>query len=78
MLAVGGNIATAWSWFGVNELGVGLHAYGFTEGVARTLLMFWASQLVVLTLAVLLILAARSVQPQRELSAARASRRSGN
>jgi len=33
VLSVGGNIATAWSWFGVNELGVGLHSYGFTEGV---------------------------------------------
>ena len=27
-LAIGGNIVTTWSWFGVNELGVGLHAYG--------------------------------------------------
>jgi ABC-type transport system involved in cytochrome c biogenesis permease subunit len=33
VLAVGGNLVTAWSWFGVNELGVGLHSYGFTEGV---------------------------------------------
>jgi ABC-type transport system involved in cytochrome c biogenesis permease subunit len=32
LLAIGGNIVTAWSWFGVNELGVGLHSYGFTEG----------------------------------------------
>ncbi|MFO0901933.1 MAG: cytochrome c biogenesis protein CcsA [Pirellulales bacterium] len=37
MLAVGGNIVTSWSWFGVNELGVGLHSYGFTEGVLFTL-----------------------------------------
>ncbi|MEC9092354.1 MAG: cytochrome c biogenesis protein CcsA, partial [Planctomycetota bacterium] len=36
-LAVGGNIVTCWSWFGVNELGVGLHSYGFTEGVLSTL-----------------------------------------
>jgi len=33
VLAVLGNICVAWSWFGVNELGVGLHSYGFTEGV---------------------------------------------
>lgn len=58
VLAVGGNIVTSWSWFGVNELGVGLHAYGFTEGVARTLLLFWASQLVVIGLAVVLMLTA--------------------
>ena len=43
-LAVGGNIVTCWSWFGVNELGVGLHSYGFTEGVLRTLGLFVASQ----------------------------------
>jgi hypothetical protein len=30
-LAVGGNIITAWSWFGTNMLGVGLHSYGFTN-----------------------------------------------
>jgi len=32
VLAVAGNIMTAWSWFGVNELGVGLHAYGSSTG----------------------------------------------
>ena len=37
VLAIGGNIVTAWSWFGVNELGVGLHSYGFTEGVPLAL-----------------------------------------
>lgn len=31
LLAIGGNIITAWSWFGVNMLGVGLHSYGFTD-----------------------------------------------
>ena len=38
--AIAGNITTAWSWFGVNELGIGLHAYGFTEGVLFALGMF--------------------------------------
>jgi ABC-type transport system involved in cytochrome c biogenesis permease subunit len=37
VLAIGGIIVTAWSWFGVNELGVGLHSYGFTEGVRTSL-----------------------------------------
>ena len=37
LLAVAGNVAVAWSWFGVNELGEGLHSYGFTEGVLWTL-----------------------------------------
>lgn len=47
VLAVGGNIVTSWSWFGVNELGVGLHSYGFTEGVLRTLALFVLSQLAI-------------------------------
>lgn len=34
-LAVAGNIAVTWSWFGVNELGIGLHAYGFREGMVQ-------------------------------------------
>jgi ABC-type transport system involved in cytochrome c biogenesis permease subunit len=29
VLAVVGNLMTAWSWFGVNLLGIGLHNYGF-------------------------------------------------
>ena len=45
MLAVIGNITTAWSWFGVNELGVGLHSYGFTEGVLKNLGIFVISQM---------------------------------
>jgi ABC-type transport system involved in cytochrome c biogenesis permease subunit len=48
VLAIGGNIATAWSWFGVNELGVGLHSYGFTEGVLLALALFAISQLAVI------------------------------
>jgi hypothetical protein len=45
VLAIVGNIVTAWSWFGVNELGVGLHSYGFTSGVLFWLSMFVGSQL---------------------------------
>jgi ABC-type transport system involved in cytochrome c biogenesis permease subunit len=39
-LAVFGNIITAWSWFGVNLLGVGLHSYGFTDSGLFYLLLF--------------------------------------
>ena len=53
VLAVGGNIITSWSWFGVNELSVGLHAYGFTEGVWATLWAFWVSQLVIMAFGLL-------------------------
>jgi ABC-type transport system involved in cytochrome c biogenesis permease subunit len=48
VLAVGGNIVTSWSWFGVNELGVGLHSYGFTEGALFALGSFVLSQLVII------------------------------
>jgi ABC-type transport system involved in cytochrome c biogenesis permease subunit len=50
VLAVAGNITVSWSWFGVNELGIGLHSYGFTEGVLRTLGLFVAAQLAVVAL----------------------------
>jgi ABC-type transport system involved in cytochrome c biogenesis permease subunit len=39
-LAVFGNIVTAWSWFGVNMLGVGLHSYGFMEKAVPLLVGF--------------------------------------
>jgi ABC-type transport system involved in cytochrome c biogenesis permease subunit len=45
VMAVFGGIVTGWSWFGVNQLGVGLHSYGFTDSVAFWLLVFVASQL---------------------------------
>lgn len=53
LLAIGGNMVTAWSWFGVNELGVGLHSYGFTEGVVPTLALFWGSQLTIIAVGLL-------------------------
>ena len=39
-LAIFGNVITAWSWFGVNLLGVGLHSYGFTDSGQFYLMMF--------------------------------------
>ena len=50
-LAVCGNIVTLWSWFGVNEMGVGLHSYGFTEGRAFWLGIFMLSQLAIVAVA---------------------------
>lgn len=44
-LAVFGNIITAWSWFGTNMLGVGLHSYGFMDSAFFALSLFWLSQL---------------------------------
>ena len=50
VMAIGGNIVTSWSWFGVNQLGVGLHSYGFTSGVAMALMGFGFSQLLFIAL----------------------------
>lgn len=50
-LAVFGNIVTTWSYFGVNEYGVGLHAYGASESsTAMWLLAFGATQLAIIAL----------------------------
>jgi len=52
-IAIGGNIVTAWSWFGTNLLGVGLHSYGFTEGGFLWLMIFALSQVAFMALALL-------------------------
>jgi ABC-type transport system involved in cytochrome c biogenesis permease subunit len=52
MLAIGGNVVTTWSYFGTNELGVGLHAYGGSDSsTAMWLLTFATTQLVLILLA---------------------------
>ena len=50
-LAVFGNVVTAWSWFGVNMLGIGLHSYGFMDSAFYWLIAFVASQLLIITIA---------------------------
>ncbi len=53
VLAVGGNIITAWSWFGTNLLGVGLHSYGFMDGAMYWLAGFAASQMLIMAVALM-------------------------
>ena len=48
LFTIGGNIVTAWSWFGTNQLGIGLHSYGFTSGVLLLLAGYVASQLLLI------------------------------
>ena len=55
-IAIFGNIVTAWSWFGTNMLGVGLHSYGFMDKAFDYLMMFIISQLIIIGLAYLLLL----------------------
>ena len=50
-LAIFGNIVTAWSWFGVNMLGVGLHSYGFMDAAFWWLAAFFATQMIAIALA---------------------------
>jgi ABC-type transport system involved in cytochrome c biogenesis permease subunit len=50
VLAIFGNCITAWSWFGTNQLSIGLHAYGFDSRLADGCFNFWMSQLLILGL----------------------------
>jgi hypothetical protein len=50
LFATGGNIITACSWFGTNQLGIGLHSYGFTSGVLMLLGGYVLSQLLLIAL----------------------------
>jgi len=43
-IAIMGSMVTAWSWFGTNQLGVGLHAYGFNNALASGCMIFWLCQ----------------------------------
>lgn len=49
-LCIFGNIVTAWSWFGVNLLSVGLHSYGFTSSGAFYLGSFALLHLILIIL----------------------------
>lgn len=51
--AIGGNIVTSWSWFGVNMLGIGLHSYGFTDAAFKWLMLFVTSQIIFIGLGIL-------------------------
>lgn len=48
LAAIGGNILTSFSWFGVNMLGIGLHSYGFMDKAFWWLMLFVVSQLVII------------------------------
>jgi ABC-type transport system involved in cytochrome c biogenesis permease subunit len=50
--AIAGGMVVAFSWWGVNLLGVGLHSYGFTSGVLRMLMTFYAVESVVVLMGV--------------------------
>tara|TARA_B100001971_G_scaffold159706_1_gene149588 strand:+ start:2023 stop:4047 length:2025 start_codon:yes stop_codon:yes gene_type:complete len=48
-MAIFGNAVTAWSFFGTNMLGIGLHSYGFMDKAFAWLMVFVFVQVVVMT-----------------------------
>jgi cytochrome c-type biogenesis protein CcsB len=62
-LAIFGNIVTSFSWFGVNMLGIGLHSYGFMDAAFKWLMIFIASQLLMIALGLLPLDLWRSFRP---------------
>lgn len=59
-----GVIAVSLAWFGVNLLGVGLHSYGFTSGIARTLFLFIAFEVLFMVVtSVMLVAGKKQVNP---------------
>ena len=53
-LAVFGNVVTTWSWFGTNQLGIGLHSYGFTSGALIGLTVFMSLNLLFIVVTMLI------------------------
>jgi ABC-type transport system involved in cytochrome c biogenesis permease subunit len=49
-MALFGNVVTAFSWFGVNMLGVGLHSYGFMDRAVPWLAAFMGFQIALIAL----------------------------
>jgi len=67
-MAIFGNIVTAFSWFGVNMLGVGLHSYGFMDAAFQWLMLFVISQLAVIGLGMLPQRIWKSFHPQTAIA----------
>src|SRR5262249_39641252 len=53
ILAMVGNMVTMWSWFGTNQLGVGLHAYGFNNTLPKACRGVWVAPLALIGLALI-------------------------
>ena len=57
-----GVICVSLAWFGVNLLGVGLHSYGFTSGVANTLFIFVVVELLFIFIVGFLVSNSKQIQ----------------
>ncbi len=60
-------IFTTFSWWGVNNLGVGLHSYGFTEGVWGALYTSWAVMAVFMLMGIPIWLHDTKVRQEKKL-----------
>ncbi len=70
-LAIFGNIITAWSMFGTNQLGIGLHAYGAFEGqILKALAVWGAAQLVFMGIGIVVVAMNRKQNAVDNVSAA--------
>jgi ABC-type transport system involved in cytochrome c biogenesis permease subunit len=56
MCAVATGCVVAFSWWGVNLLGVGLHSYGFTSGIWTATYIFWGTQALVVAAGLFVLL----------------------
>lgn len=54
ILAMCGNMITLWSWFGTNQLGIGLHAYGVNKTLVQICCWSWFVQGTLILAAVLI------------------------
>jgi len=70
VLAVVGIMVTTWSWFGTNQLGVGLHAYGFSKTLAEGCKWTWLISLLIIGLGLIPTRYWRSFAPTGEPQAA--------
>jgi len=69
-MAIFGNVITAFSWFGVNMLGVGLHSYGFMAKAFPWLVGFMLSQVLLALLTRVPLAHWRSFRAQAEPTSA--------
>ncbi len=65
-LAIFGNVITAWSWFGTNMLGIGLHSYGFMDAAFKWLMLFVGSQVALIVLGSLPLPLWKSFSPKMD------------
>jgi len=59
LCAIATGCVIAFSWWGVNLLGVGLHSYGFTDGIWTATYIFWATQAFMIALGFFVLLRER-------------------